>query len=786
VDTMKTHNMFIQSATTQFGGLRRRVVVAILVLLVLSTVVHAQGNWIFDDFDDGDAADGHPFTWQKGPASPGYAWSMMDGDYVLTSNRTSGIPGTTSSTVLESVGTTGDVSVRCRLHFLDLIVQSAGVSARGTNGDGYYAGIARGGVVFVGESGGDAFYLLTDLRPRDEDVTVQLDIIGDNISMKAWRPGDPEPSAPLLAFTDATFTTGAVAVWVEARNDHGDASAAFRNFGTNALPNTTVPRDATLSWTTEETATSFDVYLGTNFQDVDAADRANSLDVLVSQDQDANAFDPNGRLEFGQTYYWRIDEVGAAPDSSIIKGDVQDFTVEPFSLPIEMITVAASSTHADNMGPENTINGSGLDALDQHGTMPADMWLSARGEAPVWIQYEFDKAYKLHEMWVWNSNELIEPILGLGAKDVTIDISTNGTDWTSLESIPQFAQGTGSADYSPNTTVDFGNTVAKYVLITIDSGWDAFLTQYGLSELRFFHIPMRASQPQPADVEMGANPETPLSWRAGRGADSHEVYLSTDRQAVLDGSALVDVVSEPRYEPGTLAGETTYYWKINEVNEPESQGSAEGDWIFDDFEDGDAVDGHPFTWLADSSKPGGTREVVGGDYVLTHNGEADSDVLESVGATGDVSVRSQMRFSNSDVGNAAIYARAVAGISYYAGLTRSGRVHVGQNGGAYHSVQTNLRPVDQDVTVQLDIIGDNISVKAWPSGDPEPEAPLKSFADSTLTVGTVGVYMYGNTPEASVAFRNFGVSGLPNTSDVPHWEGDVWEFTTGAGSTPGR
>ncbi len=783
---MDTPIMFAQPLITLFSGQRRRVAVAILVLLVLSTVAYGQGNWIFDDFEDGDVTDGNPLTWQKGPASPGYAWAMMDGDYVLTSNRTSGIPGTTSSYVLESGGVTGDVSVRCQFHFLDLWGDNAGVSVHSLDGPSYIAGVSRGGVTYVGEEGGDFFYLATDLRPRDEDIILQLDVVGNDISMKAWRLGDPEPDAPLLAFADATLTTRTVGLWFQARNDHGDASAVFREFGVSGLPITSVPHDLILSWPSDEMADTYDVYLGAVLQDVSVADRANPLGVLVSQDQDANAFDPNGLLEFGQEYHWRIDAVGAAPDNSIMKGDVQFFAVEPFSLPIETITATASSTSNDNGGPENTVNGSGLDGLDQHGTMPEDMWLSARGEVPVWIQYEFDKAYKLHEMWVWNSNDLIEPMLGLGAKDVTIDISTNGTDWTSLENFPQFAQGTGSADYSPNTTVDFGNTVAKYVLITIDSGWGALLPQYGLSELRFFHIPMRASRPQPADVEMGVNPETPLSWRAGRGADSHEVYLSTDRQAVLDGSALVDVVSENRYNPGTLEPEATYYWKIIEANGPESQGSGEGDWIFDDFEDGDATDGHPFTWPADSSKPGGTREVVGGDYVLTHNGEADSDVLESVGATGDVSVRSQMRFSNADVGNAAIYARAVAGISYYAGLTRGGRVHVGQNGGAYHSVQTNLRPVDQDVTVQLDIIGNNISVKAWPSGDPEPEAPLKSFADSTLTVGTVGVYMYGNTPEASVAFRDFGVSGLPNTSDVPHWEGDVWEFTTGAGSTPGR
>ena len=154
-----------------FAGSWRRVVIAILLSFVLSTSAQAAGNWIFDDFEDGDVADGNPFTWVEGPASPGYAWAMMDGDYVLTSNRTSGIPGTTSSYVLESVGATGDVSVRCQLHFLDLNADNAGVSARVIDGLGYYAGISRGGVVYVGENGGDALYLLTDLRPLTRTST---------------------------------------------------------------------------------------------------------------------------------------------------------------------------------------------------------------------------------------------------------------------------------------------------------------------------------------------------------------------------------------------------------------------------------------------------------------------------------------------------------------------------------------------------------------------------------------------------------------------------------------
>ena len=60
-----------------------------------------------------------------------------------------------------------------------------------------------------------------------------------------------------------------------------------------------------------------------------------------------------------------------------------------------------------------------------------------------WIQYEFVKAYKLHEMWVWNSNQLIESFIGFGAKDVTVEASIDSTEWTVLEGAVRFNQAPG-------------------------------------------------------------------------------------------------------------------------------------------------------------------------------------------------------------------------------------------------------------------------------------------------------------------------------------------------------
>jgi concanavalin A-like lectin/glucanase superfamily protein len=158
---------------------------------------------------------------------------------------------------------------------------------------------------------------------------------------------------------------------------------------------TDVPRDVVLGWAAGEFAGTHDVYLGTSSDDVGAAERGNSLDVLVSEGQASVAYEPPVGLAYGQTYYWRVDEVNATPDNAIFKGDVWSFTVEPFAYSIEGIVATAS--HADpGSGPANTVNGSGLNDSDQHSIEAPDMWLAAPGAGePVWIQYEFDRVYKL-------------------------------------------------------------------------------------------------------------------------------------------------------------------------------------------------------------------------------------------------------------------------------------------------------------------------------------------------------------------------------------------------------
>ncbi|MHC4511262.1 MAG: hypothetical protein ACYTAO_20325, partial [Planctomycetota bacterium] len=56
------------------------------------------------------------------------------------------------------------------------------------------------------------------------------------------------------------------------------------------------------------------------------------------------------------------------------------------------------------------------------------------------------------------------------------------------------------------------------------SNWGGLLPQYGLSEVRFFSIPVIAREPSPDSEAADVNPAVTLAWRPGREAATHNVY----------------------------------------------------------------------------------------------------------------------------------------------------------------------------------------------------------------------------------------------------------------------
>ncbi|MFC1766867.1 LamG-like jellyroll fold domain-containing protein, partial [Planctomycetota bacterium] len=117
---------------------------------------------------------------------------------------------------------------------------------------------------------------------------------------------------------------------------------------------TDVLRDTVLSWGAGTYADKHEVYFGTSFEDVNTATTASEA-YQGQQSLEDTSFDP-GMLEFGMTYYWRIDEVNATNPESPWPGDVWSFEVEPTAILVagDLLTATASSQNSADEPPDNT------------------------------------------------------------------------------------------------------------------------------------------------------------------------------------------------------------------------------------------------------------------------------------------------------------------------------------------------------------------------------------------------------------------------------------------------
>ena len=416
-----------------------------------------------------------------------------------------------------------------------------------------------------------------------------------------------------------------------------------------------VGRDYTvLGWKPDPLAGTHNVYFGETFADVNAADTTDTSGILVAQEQDANTVALD-RLELGKTYYWRVDEVNATPDKTVFKGAVWSFTVEPafYQVPAASIIATASSIGIPYATPENTVDGSGLNADGQHGIDLATMWISSTTDPNIWIQYELDAVYKLYNMKIWNNNQGVEPLFGVGAKNITIETSLDGMEWSVLGDV-ELAQASGAPTYEGAPVIDMEGTAAQYVRINMHDNWGGIIAQAGLSEVQLTYIPLVARYEKPASGSTDVSPDGQLSWRPGREAGQHQVYLGTDPAAL----ALVDTVTEPFVDLSSLdiLLATTYYWRVDEVNEADAANVWTGPvWSFttptaisvDDFEGyNNFSPDRPFqTWLDGYGYSGdeffpqgyegnGTGAGVGHDIWGLSSPHYNGDIMETVNVRG--------------------------------------------------------------------------------------------------------------------------------------------------------
>jgi hypothetical protein len=119
--------------------------------------------------------------------------------------------------------------------------------------------------------------------------------------------------------------------------------------------------------------------------------------------------------------------------------------------------------------------------------------------------------------------------------------------------------------------------------------------------------PVRARPLYPADNDVNVPQTVTLMWGAGEKAAKHQVYFGEDETAVAEATTATTAIyrgtqalDEMTLDPGQLEWNKTYYWRVDEVNDADSQSPWIGSvWSFttadflvvDDFESYNDVEG---------------------------------------------------------------------------------------------------------------------------------------------------------------------------------------------------
>lgn len=127
--------------------------------------------------------------------------------------------------------------------------------------------------------------------------------------------------------------------------------------------------------------------------------------------------------------------------------------------------------------------------VDRHTTSALDGWLSCEVQANPnsihgmshWLHLNLGSMRVLHDLQIWNINH--PDMLESGMKTVIIDVSNNGSNWTTVDTFT-FGRGNGSSYYEGFLGPDLGGIPARHILLTGVDNYGGGC--YGLSELRIY------------------------------------------------------------------------------------------------------------------------------------------------------------------------------------------------------------------------------------------------------------------------------------------------------------
>jgi hypothetical protein len=369
-----------------------------------------------------------------------------------------------------------------------------------------------------------------------------------------------------------------------------------------------------LSWTPGADAKLHTVYFGDNFDDVNNA--------VGGTSQAGTTYDP-GPLEFNKTYYWRVDEYDGVETH---KGDVLSFTT---------IAAAGTGLRGDYYSGENFEQF----VLTRIDPMVDFIWGNT---APA--QALPNDSFSVR--WTGDvSAQFTEPYSFYTITDDGLRLWVDGKliidNWT----LHGDTEDSGTIDLVAGRSY---NIVMEYFENTSGAtarlGWQSPHTAKQIIPTYLLWPPVKARDPNPLNGAVDVKQTKILKWSAGEHAVSHQVYFGTDPEALLNANTGspeykgTASLGDESYDPGSLEWNTTYYWRIDEVNDSDPNSPWTGNvWSFttanfpivDDFEDYDV--GNNEIWWAwkdglgyaahgnEPAYPGnGTGSAVGDETTSTY------------------------------------------------------------------------------------------------------------------------------------------------------------------------
>jgi len=386
-----------------------------------------------------------------------------------------------------------------------------------------------------------------------------------------WRVDEVQANGDVVAGTVWSFT----AAMIEAYDPRPRDGAKWLD-----------PSSVELSWQSGMNAATHDVYVGTDLAAVEAGDASVFVGSLIR-----NTYAP-GSLEKETTYYWRVDEHTTM--QTVNQGNIWTFTTsggpsdgvkaEYFNNPdlTDEPVVVRTESMIDFSWPDGDVQGTNSPAEG----IPTNDY-SARWSAELNVAHSGVYRFVIN---VNNSGRL------------WLDDRLIVERWPNSGAYPEYTSKgvelVAGRSYSLVMEWNKYNSGSLATLEWIDPFGDRTMIRPGQLQL-----PLRANRPKPASGQIDVTHTAVLTWSAGYKAARHDVYFGADAEAVANADTSSpeyvgkkDLGGES-YEPGELQWNTTYYWRVDEVNDLDSDSPwighvwsyTTGDFlVVDDFEGYDA------------------------------------------------------------------------------------------------------------------------------------------------------------------------------------------------------